>query len=226
MLSDDGESRLKQERARRTRQDILTSAAKAFERVGYTAARLDDIGRDADVTKGALYFHFSSKADLARAVVMAHFARWPVIREEIVALQLDPLTTVVALSFAVARNYRENVMARAGVRLGNEYQVIDTELPRPFVGWIAQLTEALEQAQAQGLIRSSLGCEATARVIVASYFGVQEVSARLTDGKDLIRRLHEWWSIFLPAIAADPDRAETSLARINDRGRVRRHRET
>jgi AcrR family transcriptional regulator len=218
----DGESRLKQDRARKTRQDIMLAAAKLFERVGYTAARLDDIGRDAEVTKGALYFHFASKAELAKAIVSAHFARWAVLREETFALGLDPLTTVVALSFAVARNYRTNVIARAGVRLGNEYLVIDADLPRPFVGWIAQLATLLEEAKAQELVRDSLDCQAAANVIVASYFGVQEVSARLSEGRDLIRRLREWWALVLPSMTGDPERAGAVLGRINERGQVRR----
>ena len=180
-LPDAGESRLKQDRARKTRQDIMLAAAKAFDQLGYTAARLDDIGRDARVTKGALYFHFPSKAELAKAVVAAHFTRWVGVRDAVLAHDLDPLTTIVALSFAVGRNYRSSVIARAGVRLGNEYQVIDIDLPRPFVGWIGQLRELLEQAQAQELVRESLDCDATANAIVASYFGMQEVSSRLTD---------------------------------------------
>ena len=40
----------KQERARRTREQILAAAAQTFEDVGYTAARLENIARDAQVT--------------------------------------------------------------------------------------------------------------------------------------------------------------------------------
>jgi AcrR family transcriptional regulator len=223
-LSDTGESRLKQERARKTRQDIMLAAASAFERLGYTAARLDDIGRDAQVTKGALYFHFPSKAELAKAVVATHFSRWSEIRDGITAQELDPLTTVVALSFGVARNYRSSVIARAGVRLGNEYRVIDIDLPRPFVGWIAQLGDLLKEAQSENLVRETLDCEAAANAIVASYFGMQEVSARLTDGKDLLRRLRDWWSLVLPAITGDEETAAAVLGQINERGHVRRTR--
>jgi len=213
-------SPLKQERAKRTRQVILIAAARTIERVGYAGARLDEIGRDAEVTKGALYFHFRSKADIARALMEAHHERWREITRRVSGYGLDPLTTMVALSFAVARNYRASEIARAGVRLGNEYQSIDAELPRPFVGWIDRLTDLLRAAQAEGLIREDVDCPSAAAGVVASYFGVQEMSARLSGGKDLIRRLRAWWTLFLPALAGE-EGAQEVLARITERGTVR-----
>jgi AcrR family transcriptional regulator len=207
----------KQERARRTREQILAAAARAFEELGYTAARLDDIAGDAQVTKGALYFHFQSKAELARAVLDAHHARWDEIAREVAAGGADPLTTVVALSFAVGANFRTSQVARAGVRLGNEYRVIDAELPRPFVGWIARLTTLLEAAQAEGSVRPEVDCAAAARAIVAAYFGIQEMASRLAAGRDLAPRLREWWQLVLPALS-DEERARAVLARVTDRG--------
>lgn len=207
----------KQERARRTREQILAAAAATFEEVGYAAARLDDIARDAQVTKGALYFHFRSKADLARAVLDAHHARWDEIVREVTSRGSDPLTAIVALSFAIATNYRTNQVARAGVRLGNEYRLIDAELPRPFVGWVARLAELLHAAEAEGLLAAGVDGEAAARAIVAAYFGLQEMSARLAGGRDIAERLREWWQLFLPALTGD-ERSRALLARVTDQG--------
>jgi hypothetical protein len=38
-------------------------------------------------------------------------------------------------------------------------------------------------------------------VIVASFFGMQEVSARLHDRADLQERVAEWWALLRPALA-------------------------
>lgn len=211
----------RQERAKRTREQILAAAARTFEEVGYTAARLDDIARDAQVTKGALYFHFRSKADLARAVLEAHHGRWDEIGREVARRGTDPLTGLVALSFAVATNFRTNEIARAGVRLGNEYRLIDAELPTPFIGWVARLTEQLRAAEAEGLLRPGIDCGAAARAIVAGYFGLQEMSVRLASGRDVAQRLREWWQLFLPALT-DEARACAVLAAVTDRGTLRR----
>jgi len=38
-------------------------------------------------------------------------------------------------------------------------------------------------------------------VTVASFFGMQEVSARLHDRADLQERVAEWWALLRPALA-------------------------
>ncbi|MEV6183872.1 helix-turn-helix domain-containing protein, partial [Streptomyces sp. NPDC052015] len=59
----------RQERAIRTRQTILVAAAEVFDEVGYEAATISDVLKRSGVTKGALYFHFTSKQELAQAVL-------------------------------------------------------------------------------------------------------------------------------------------------------------
>ncbi|MER7578839.1 TetR/AcrR family transcriptional regulator [Kitasatospora sp. NPDC097691] len=57
-----------QERSERTRGRLVEAGAGLFDRCGYAGATLGEIAAAAGVTKGALYFHFASKEDLARAV--------------------------------------------------------------------------------------------------------------------------------------------------------------
>lgn len=47
-----------------TRTLILQSAARIFAKFGYAGSTLDQIAQDAGMTKGAVYWHFSSKSDL------------------------------------------------------------------------------------------------------------------------------------------------------------------
>ena len=58
-----------QRRARETRAAIVQGASSVFLARGYAETSLDQVTDAAGVTKGALYFHFRSKADLAGAVV-------------------------------------------------------------------------------------------------------------------------------------------------------------
>jgi len=53
-----------QEEAAKTRQDLLDAALQVFSQQGYQAARLQDIAKAAGVTRGAIYHHFGSKAEL------------------------------------------------------------------------------------------------------------------------------------------------------------------
>ena len=54
---------------RDTRSRLLAAAARVFARDGYDRATLDDISGEAGMTKGAVYWHFDSKADLFAALV-------------------------------------------------------------------------------------------------------------------------------------------------------------
>ncbi len=76
-----------QERAVRTRRAILTAAGEVFDEVGYEAATISAILHRAEVTKGALYFHFSSKEELAQAVLAQQLSSVPVVPARELALQ-------------------------------------------------------------------------------------------------------------------------------------------
>lgn len=51
------------------REQILVAATAAFARAGFAPTGLDDIAREAGVSRAILYRHFESKADLYRAVL-------------------------------------------------------------------------------------------------------------------------------------------------------------
>ncbi|GHA77315.1 TetR/AcrR family transcriptional regulator [Streptomyces termitum] len=52
-----------------TRQTLLRESRRLFATLGYGSVHLSEIVRAAGVTKGALYHHFDSKAELFRAVL-------------------------------------------------------------------------------------------------------------------------------------------------------------
>jgi TetR/AcrR family acrAB operon transcriptional repressor len=52
-----------------TRDKILLAALAIFARRGYSEASMDEIAREAGITKGALYWHFQDKQSLYGAVV-------------------------------------------------------------------------------------------------------------------------------------------------------------
>lgn len=51
------------------RDQLLRAATRAFARSGFEATNLEDIAREAGISKVLLYRHFDSKADLYRAVL-------------------------------------------------------------------------------------------------------------------------------------------------------------
>ena len=55
----------------RTRQRLLAEAQRLFRERGYAATSLEQIAEAAEVTKGAIYGHFSSKEDLMLSALEA-----------------------------------------------------------------------------------------------------------------------------------------------------------
>jgi AcrR family transcriptional regulator len=90
-----GEPRRKDENAAATRAALVEVARTLYSEQGYAATSIEDVVRQARVTRGALYHHFSGKEALFRAVFAA-VDRDVVGRVVEVARQPDPWGRLVA----------------------------------------------------------------------------------------------------------------------------------
>jgi AcrR family transcriptional regulator len=205
-----------QVRARTTRRSLLETAARLFDERGYAGTSISDISARSGRTSGAIYFHYASKENLALAIVEEHFATWPELIARHRAARLPALDTLVALSFDVARAFRDDVVIRAGSRLWMERKAIDAALPTPFVGWTATVTELLEAAREEGTLAAAVDPGTAAHGVVCAFFGLHTVADAL-DGRSCIEeRLHGLWLLLLAALQADPAPAAL-LSRVHDR---------
>jgi TetR/AcrR family transcriptional repressor of nem operon len=85
-----------------TKRSLLDSAVKIMRANGYNATSVDDICKEAGVTKGSFFHYFKSKEDLTKAAI-ARFAEDIVFRFENAPFRkiLDPLERLHArLEFA------------------------------------------------------------------------------------------------------------------------------
>ncbi|MFD0353313.1 ScbR family autoregulator-binding transcription factor [Streptomyces sp. NPDC127110] len=184
-----------QVRAIRTRQAILSAAAKIFEERGYQASTISEILTVAGVTKGALYFHFQSKEDLALGVLNAQNQNLPLPER---ASKLQEIVDIVML-----HTYRlqTDPMVRAGVRLTMDQRAEGLDRSGPFRNWAVPVGERLDKAQLQGELLPHVVPAETADVIVGAYAGIQSMSQALTDYRDLVVRVSALMRHLLPSIA-------------------------
>ncbi|MBJ7352702.1 MAG: TetR/AcrR family transcriptional regulator, partial [Rhodococcus sp.] len=106
-----------QERARRTRAAIVEAAAAEFAKRGYAAASVNTILEGSNATKGAMYFHFQSKEDLARAVLAAGLDRYVAISEKWADSTAHPFYVIKGIVDDIAQNFQNDVIVRAEFRL-------------------------------------------------------------------------------------------------------------
>lgn len=193
-----------QQRAKDTRLSVIEGAALVFAEVGYGNASLSDITKRAGVTKGALYFHFSSKRELALAVIEAQHALALAAGAEIVSSGIPALDKIIGLCRMFGRQLLDEAIVQGGIRLTFEASAFDADVSGPYQDWIGTVEQMLLQAQADGTVRPELDSAAFARYLVASFTGVQMVSNVLTGREDVLRRIEEMWEFMLPAIERAP----------------------
>lgn len=191
---------VKQERAQVTREAIVAGAAAVFGRRGYGLASIADIAVEAGVTKGALYFHFASKDELARAVIDEQHRRTMEAAGEVIEEGRPGLESMMALSVVVTRQLFADPVVQAGIRLTTDVTLFDPPVVAPYEDWVRIIEDLFRRAAEEGDLRPELDPGMLARVVVPAYTGVQLVSELLSHRSDLMERLRELWAVLLPGI--------------------------
>ncbi|WP_219821918.1 ScbR family autoregulator-binding transcription factor [Streptomyces sp. Ru71] len=182
-----------QDRAIRTRRVILEAAAAVFEKRGFEAATISEIFTVAGVTKGALYFHFQSKEDLALGV----------LSEQDYNLQLPPRAckTQELVDVATLHAYRimTDPLVSAAVRLSMDRQAQELDGGGPFSRWGEFVGELLEEARLQGELLVHVQPQETADVLVGAFSGVQSMS-QVVGYRDLTQKVTSLLRHVIPSI--------------------------
>jgi AcrR family transcriptional regulator len=187
---------VRQERAERTRNAILDAAAAVFDEFGFNGASLSDILAKAGVTKGALYFHFSSKEDLAHALVTEQV----ILGQTLPAEVPTGIQTAIDLCHDLAHSLRTSVRVRAGIRLVIETGAFVDPAPDAYSAWIQIVRGYMVAARDRGDLKADLDPYVIARWVIASFTGIQISSQVLARHDDIHERVTEMWRIALPGL--------------------------
>lgn len=171
-----------------TRERLLQCAFDEIYEKGYMGASLDQILEQSGVTKGALYHHFGSKAELTVAMI-----------DEIVLptmLELwvnplqgsdDPVTALKATTRGTLKRFGERFL-RSGCPLNNLAQELSnvderfrTHLNRVFDAWRSGLVEAFAHGQRVGTVRQDVDPDAVAAFVVA---GLEGLATTMKSSRD------------------------------------------
>lgn len=190
---------VKQERAVRTRETLIRSAAEIFDREGFTAASLTMISSRAGVSSGALHFHFASKAALADAVEAAAVLGLRAVTEKKSPNATSRLQRLVDVTHRFAQRLRDDVVLRAGFELsGDVNRVPRTDLRACWQEWVE---ETVRQAEDQGELCTGVAPESAVTAVVAATVGFEVLGAR--DTAWLSRRaITQFWQLLLPTLAS------------------------
>lgn len=188
----------RQERAERSRAEILDAAAAEFDVHGYAGARLDRIIERTRLTKGAVYFHFRSKLDLAEALVGEKYGNWP---ELIAAVDASGATGVAAardLTRRVAGVFAEDVRVRAAMKLSRTVLPPGAEND-PYARWTTVVSGHLARAVEAGELPPETDPVVLATVAVQAFFGAYLIADERGALDGLVGDAERIWDVIAPS---------------------------
>ncbi|MET7680758.1 ScbR family autoregulator-binding transcription factor [Streptomyces sp. NPDC005423] len=197
----------RQLRAEQTRTTIITAAAELFDRRGYDSTSLSDIVEQAQVTKGALYFHFAAKEDLAHTIMEMQSRASRQLAKEMDSRGYSSLEALIRTTFGLARMAAEGPIPRAGLRLATGGVDVRPPLTHPFTEWLDITSRRLMGAVKDGDVHPDLDVDAVAHSLVGFFVGTRVVGRSLEHVALQPRRIAEMWHLMIRALVPVPRRA-------------------
>lgn len=191
---------VRQERAERTRAAILDAAAAEFDEHGYEGARLERIVERTGATKGAVYFHFRSKLDIARALVAEKYANWPVIIQEVADSGLRGAAAAEELTQRVGVVLARDVRVRAAMKL-TQSAFPPSAAENPYDRWVEVIGGLLAQ-EVEDRRLTGVDPVALATVAVHAVFGAYMIADELGRLETLPADIGRIWQALRSAVCA------------------------
>jgi TetR/AcrR family transcriptional regulator, transcriptional repressor for nem operon len=193
-------------RADVTRRQILRAASHQFARRAYHDVGLDDILAEAELTKGAMYFHFRSKHALAVAIIERQATSGTSAVEDLLSRKLSGLETLIDFLYLIAVQDIKSDGVRAGLNLLESVGRSEGLQERLLDGWAKALASVVEAAIAEGDVGEQCDPQDVGRLMVSLHMGLRQTS-NLDEPERFLLDLEKSWALLLTGILQH-DRAE------------------
>jgi AcrR family transcriptional regulator len=162
-----------------TRSAILRAATKVFEAHGYAVATVDEVAREAGVSKGSVYNYFRSKQDLfmevfAAALAPGEAAMRTLLDEDLPAA--EKLQRYLEHWFDHINEYKRIgaliLESWATVARKEDPQGMSRSCSAMYVVWLKMFARLAEQGVEDGDFRPGISPEAAAALIIGALDGL------------------------------------------------------
>lgn len=182
---------------------MLVAAAEVFNRMGYVNAGLQEIISESGVTKGSLYFHFSSKEQLARAVIDEGCARLDAACSQQFDSRTPALEALIGISYVlIAPSNNDNLML-AAFRLLNEMGDFRGTGHVVFDQWTSTYQALAARAVDEGDFRADTNPDEAGRLLLEITFGTRLLAVATDTLRELPERMTTAWKVLLPGLVDD-----------------------
>lgn len=190
-------------RAEQTRAAIVKAAAEMFDKYGYESASLRDIVEHAKVTKGAVYFHFETKEDLAHAVMELQHNSYSRSMADIDREGYPSLEILMRATFEMARQIGRCSLVRASLRLAMSGISLSRPLPDPVGHWMKDAAGRLGEAMREADVEAEVEVEGAARALVYFLVGSRVAGSVGRSVQEMVREVAEMWRFVIPALVPE-----------------------
>lgn len=194
---------VRQARSEATRRRIIEAAVDLFNDIGYPATNLGDIIERAEMTKGALYYHFDSKEALGTAIIEEGaanvFGAFGKVRES----SAPALERIIHGFFVVADLLGTDKVARSGAHLLRAFGEFNEAAAHTYDRWLDEISSSVAEAIEEGDVRPALDPAVVGETIVGLMLGAELLSNVTSSGTGVLQRLGRSWELLLPAIVTE-----------------------
>ncbi len=151
---------------------IMEAAGKLVLRYGFDKTTVDDIAREAGISKGAIYLHFASKDDLLEALIW--YEAWEFLQVYLERTEADPMggTITSMFKYALAIMNEQPIVralyARDARIIGN---FMLRRMPNIFSQRSLMRKELIVAMQHMGLVRKEVDADSVSYVLGAFTLG-------------------------------------------------------
>jgi TetR/AcrR family transcriptional regulator, transcriptional repressor for nem operon len=163
---------------------ILDVAERLVQRRGFNGFSYADVASELGITKAALHYHFSGKAELGGALVERYATRFFEALAEIDATETDSQRKLEAYADLYLGVLRDDRMCLCGM-LAAEYRTLPSTIQTRLLGFFdeneAWLARVLEDGLAQGALRFAGSSQDAARAVVGALEGAMLIARPYAD---------------------------------------------
>ncbi|MDX8382700.1 MAG: TetR/AcrR family transcriptional regulator [Ghiorsea sp.] len=174
---------------------IIDTASALFHKHGFESVGMQKICTQAKVSKSSFYHFFTSKDELAIAVLEAH---WQQGKSSIQELMVSPLSPLAKIQFIFEHSLTDETMfcSESGDFMGCPFGNLASELSasnpvlrekvqQVFESFTEIFCQLIEQAQAQSELSHQMDSQATARALMTFMQGLSVLGKVHNDSNQL-----------------------------------------
>jgi AcrR family transcriptional regulator len=193
----------KAQRSERTREALLTRCLHLFAQRGFSSTSVDDVASAAGVTKGAMYWHFSSKEEIFHAILDRIREQWLAIVHLPVSAERTPDAQLARLFDAYGELFHQSpdiCLFLQQVTLDRQNKAFAARVARVFASTARFIAGIIDEGKTERLMRADVDSLTTAHMILGMLAGASQ-QATATRSRTLRQLLSEAKAMTLAHLA-------------------------